>query len=161
MKPMMIMLQNSRLQSPLQSPITPNDNQALPITLPITTRESIINQSFMVISHTISGALLYFSLPSRSVFVVFLFRSHPSLTRAISRSGAAYRVVVLSAGPPLLSGPGTATGNLYGINLKGGALDKFPGRKITSAVDQMIVVSVGRRRDPSPPAPTSDRDSIV
>jgi len=64
-----------------------------------------------------SGALLYFSLPSHSVFVVFLFRS-PSLTRAISRSGAAYRVVVLSADPPLLSGPGTATGNLYGINLK-------------------------------------------
>jgi hypothetical protein len=96
-----------------------------------------------------SGALLYFSLPSHSVFVVFLFRS-PSLTRAISRSGAAYRVVVLSADPPLLSGPGTATGNLYGINLKGGALNKFPGRKMTSAVDQMIVVSVGQRRDPSP-----------
>ena len=63
---------------------------------------------------------------------------------------AAYRVVVLSADPPLLSGPGTATGNLYGINLKGGALNKFPGRKRTSAVDQMIVVSVGQRRDPSP-----------
>ncbi len=42
---------------------------------------------------------------------------------------AAYKVVVLSADPPLLSGPGTATGNLYGINLKGGALNKSLGAK--------------------------------
>ena len=48
---------------------------------------------------------------------------------------AAYRVIFVLLADPLLTGRGTATGNLW-RNVNGAALGKFPGREVTSVIDQ-------------------------
>jgi hypothetical protein len=72
---------------------------------------------------------------------------------------AAYRVLFVLLADPLLSGRGTATGNLW-RNVNGAALGKFPGREVTSAIDQTMCFDGSSAKRLLAPAPTFARDSV-